>query len=151
MSYNNETKTILGWREWLSLPDLSIPAIKAKIDTGAKTSALHAFAIEAYTEDDIEMVCFKIHPLQKRQDIVISCVAPVIDQRLITDSGGHQEMRYVIRSCFSLGNYTLETEFTLTDRDTMRFKLLLGRRAMTRYIVDPSASYLQGKMPISPY
>jgi hypothetical protein len=103
-------RIILGWREWLALPDLGIPAIKAKIDTGARTSALHAFEIDSFTEGGIEQVRFKIHPIQKRSDIVLVCQAPVVDRRRVSDSGGHREMRFVIRSGITIGRINTVSE-----------------------------------------
>lgn len=145
-------KTSLGWREWISLPDLGIPAIKAKVDSGAKTSALHAFAIETDTKNAIEIVRFKIHPLQKREDIVLTCEAPVKDKRQVTDSGGHREMRFVIESHLVIGENTITVELTLTNRDSMQFRMLLGRSAMAGlFCIDPAASYLVGKKPPHPY
>ncbi len=145
-------KIMLGWREWLSLPELGIPAIKAKVDTGAKTSALHAFEIDTITEQGIEQVRFKIHPLQKRSDLVLTCQAPIVDRRKVSDSGGHREMRYVIRTKIKIGSICTEAEFTLTDRDSMQFRMLLGRTAMNHiFTVDPSSSYLEGRKPGTPY
>ena len=145
-------KIMLGWREWLSLPDLGIPAIKAKIDTGAKTSALHAFEIDSFTEQGIEQVRFKIHPLQNRSDLILTCQAPLVEQRQVTDSGGHKEIRYVIRTKFNLGVTSTMAEFTLTDRDSMKFRMLLGRTAMNKiFTVDPCSSYLEGPRPETLY
>ena len=137
----------IGWREWVALPDLGLPAIKAKVDTGARTSALHAFLIEPYTEAGVDMLRFLIHPIQKNQDLSIECRCPVHDQREVTDSGGHTEMRYVIQTRLVSGDAEWPIEMTLTNRDTMAFRMLLGRRAMEqRFIVDPAASYLRGKL-----
>lgn len=141
-----ENKIVVGWREWASLPDLDIKRIKAKVDTGARTSALHAFDLKIYTEKGAPMVWFAVHPLQKRNDIVNESGAEVIDQRWVSDSGGHREKRYVIMTDIVLGEQQWPIEMTLTNRDNMKFRMLLGRTAMMdRLIVDPSASYLQGK------
>ncbi|MET0065560.1 MAG: ATP-dependent zinc protease [Candidatus Thiodiazotropha sp.] len=136
----------IGWREWLSLPELGIPHIKAKIDTGARTSALHAFSLETYTQDDKTLVRFGIHPLQKNTEFERWCTAEVIDERVVSDSGGHQEKRYVIRTFAQLGKVRWPIEMTLTNRDSMKFRMLLGRTAMAgRFMVDPASSYLCGK------
>ena len=136
----------VGWREWLALPDLGIPAIKAKIDTGARTSALHAFEVSPYRDGGRDHVRFRLHPVQRRADIVAQCSAEVIDRRWVSDSGGHRELRYVIGTNVRLGAHTWPIELTLTDRDPMQFRMLLGRTAMRgRLIIDPKASYLFGK------
>jgi hypothetical protein len=137
----------LGWREWVSLPELGLPAIKAKVDTGARTSALHAFDIEQYTEEGIDMLRFLVHPIQKNQEFIVKCTAPMKERRQVTDSGGHREMRYVIETLIVIDNNFYPIELTLTDRDTMRFKMLLGRTALNnRAIVNPAASFNCGKM-----
>jgi hypothetical protein len=139
--------TSIGWREWVALPDLGLPAIKAKIDTGARTSALHAFLIEPYQEAGIEMLRFLIHPIQRNQEFQVECRCPVYDVREVTDSGGHREMRYVIQSNVTIGNGHWPIELTLTNRDTMSFRMLLGRKAMEeRFLVNPGASYINGKL-----
>ena len=146
MTKKNSDKTVIGWREWGSLPDLGIPALKLKIDTGARTSALHAFRLETFSEDGKRKVRFAIHPLQRRKDLEITSIAEVVDERVVTDSGGHREKRIVIKTPLLIGGESWDVEFTLTDRDTMRFRALLGRTAMEgRFIVDPEKSYLTGR------
>jgi hypothetical protein len=139
-------KELIGWREWISFPQLAIPAIKAKIDTGARTSALHAFWLEPFAEGGRRKVRFGIHPLQRNQKIEVFCEAEVIDYRLISDSGGHLELRHIIRTPYRLGVVEAETEISLTNRDSMLFRVLLGRTALgDRFLVDPAASYLNGR------
>lgn len=139
-------KLCLGWREWVALPDLGISRLKCKVDTGARTSALHAFYVETYTDGDLNRVRFGIHPLQNRTDKEVHCDAVVLDQREVTDSGGHRELRVVVQTHLVLGGTTWPVELTLTNRDSMKFRMLLGRKALEgKYIVDPAASYLSGK------
>ncbi len=148
-SAQGRARPTIGWREWVSLPGLGIPALKAKIDTGARTSALHAFEVEEYEEAGILMVRFGIHPMQKRTDVAIHCSAPVVDRRWVSDSGGHREQRWVIRTPIRLGGLEWPIELTLTNRDSMLFRMLLGRTGMERhFLVRPDASYLLGKPPL---
>ena len=134
---------MLGWREWVSLPELGLTRIKATVDTGARTSALHAFELDTYEERGVTRVRFKMHPRQYRDDIEVTCTAPVIDRRVVTDSGGHSEERYVIETPVRIADREWRIEMTLTARDNMRFRLLLGRSAMRDLVlVTPSRSYL---------
>ncbi len=140
----------IGWREWISLPELGIDRIKAKVDTGARTSALHAFKIETLRDNGRDRIRFCIHPLQRRTDIEQSCTADLVDIRNVMDSGGHREMRYVIITPVMIGDIRWPIEITLTDRDIMNFRMLLGRTAMRgRIVVNPGTSYLLGKPPKS--
>lgn len=139
---------MLGWREWIGFPDLGITLIKAKVDTGARTSSLHAFWVEAFERDGKPWVRFAIHPEQNSVEAEVRCEAPVLDQRQVRDSGGHEELRYVIETTLEIAGVRQRAEVTLTDRDTMKFRVLLGRTAMRgRYLVDPARSFLCGRRP----
>lgn len=140
-------KVLLGWQEWCALPALRIPAIKTKVDTGAKTAALHASDIELFHKHGESFVRFTIHPLQRIQTIQQHCTAPVVDQRWITNSGGHKELRYIIHTTIRLGALSWEIEISLTNRDPMVFRMLLGRNALKGHsIVDPGKILCQGRL-----
>ena len=137
---------IVGWNEWAQLPDLSIAALRVKVDTGAKTSALHA---EKITVQD-GIVSFETSADPANPGQTIACSAPIFDQRRITNSGGQSDMRYVIQTRLVLGPLNRTIEMTLKDRSRMRFRMLLGRQAFEPgMIVDPTAQYLQGKLACS--
>lgn len=141
-----EGRVIVGWCEWVGLPKLNIPQLRAKIDTGARTSVLHAFQIAPYIQSGEPWVRFGIHPRQRNMSVVQMCEAQVIDRRNISDSGGHRQMRYVIETELRLGDYYWPIELTLTARDSMAFRMLLGRSAIqNQFLVDPAHSYRIGK------
>ena len=145
MNTPSEILTV-GWREWVSLPDIGIKQIKAKVDTGARTSALHAFELRPYSEGSRDRIEFRIHPIQKDDDTIVTCNADIIDTRTVTDSGGHKEERYVIETTLCIGSHAWPIEITLTSRDDMMFRMLLGRTAIKNLAqVNPARSYLVGK------
>lgn len=123
-----------GWEEWVDLPDLGIPAIKAKVDTGARTSALHAFDIETFGSASAPKVRFTVHPIQDRDDLIIPCSAPIIDRREVTSSNGESESRFVIESKLHVAGQTWPIEITLTNRSHMSTRMLLGRQALLDHI-----------------
>lgn len=144
----NHPPMTLGWREWVALPDLGLSHIKAKVDTGARTSALHAFEISEEQREGERWVRFLMHPAQDNQESVVECRARVSDEREVRDSGGHVTLRYVIETTLVLGQHFWPIELTLTPRDDMLFRMLLGRSAMNRRcLVDPARSYLLGTRP----
>ena len=136
---------VIGWREWVALPDLAITHIKVKVDTGAKTSALHAYYVTPFEHNGQAWVRFGLHPIQEDSLTCIGCEAPVIDRRFVTDSGGHKEERFVIRTDLLLKGRRFPIEVTLTDRENMRFRMLLGRSALRNgFLVDSKKSFLLG-------
>lgn len=142
----------VGWEEWLSLPDLGLPAIKAKIDTGAKTSSLHAFDIEPFGPASRPKVRFAVHPIPGRYDLSIPCSAELLDRREVTSSNGEVELRYVIRTTATMGGHGWPIEVTLTDRGTMAYRMLLGRQALgDQVIVSPAESFCQPELDYDIY
>lgn len=132
----------LGWREWVTLPDLDVPRILAKVDTGAKTCALHTFFLEEFEKEGVPWIRFSLHPKQNDTHTVVHCETKVKDRREVTDSGGHTELRYVIETGFIVGKRKFKAEVTLTNRDNMKYRILLGRNALRRrFVVDPSGSH----------
>jgi len=136
--------SIIGWREWCALPDLQLPGVLAKIDTGAKTSSLHAFNIRTSTRGK-DWLSFSIHPVQRRRNPEIRCEALCVDLRTVTSSNGKSEERPVIETVIQIGAQRFSTEITLTNRDEMGFRMLIGRQSLSRrFVVDPSLSYACG-------
>lgn len=145
MTPQNDTKFIIGSDEWCAFLSLDIPAIKARVDSGAKTSSIHAINIERFDRDDEHWVRFDVHPLQKNRKVTVHCEAALVDQRVIKSSSGDKESRPVIRVPLTLGETTWEVEVTLTNRDTMGYRMLLGREAMMgRVMIDPQGMCLMG-------
>lgn len=141
----------VGWREWVALPALGVQRIKAKLDTGARTSAIHAWDIALRRIDGEPWVAFTLHPLQRNDRIRKACLARVVDRRYVTNSGGRRERRYVIETVLRIGKLEWPIELSITNRDEMGFRMLIGRTAMTgRLIVDPSRSYVIGKRKRKP-
>jgi ribosomal protein S6--L-glutamate ligase len=134
---------ILGWREWVSIPQLGLPAIRAKIDTGARTSALHAFSIETFGPANQPKVRFGVHPVEDRDDIEVFCTAKVTDRRQVISSNGQSEMRYIIRTPVKIGAREWSIEVSLSNRETMAHRMLLGRTALEAQAatVQPWAEY----------
>ncbi|PMG42180.1 RimK/LysX family protein [Shewanella sp. 10N.286.52.B9] len=135
---------VLGWCEWATFPEIANERVNMKIDTGAKTSCLHAFKIEPFIKNDQDWIKVWFHPQQKSLREVV-CEFAVFDRRNVKDSGGRTTSRYVIKTPIIIGEHHFDIELTLTARDNMQFRMLLGRRALSgRFLVDSSASYLLG-------
>lgn len=143
---------ILGWEEWVALPELGLPAIKAKVDTGARTSALHAVYAEPFGPAKARMVRFGVHPIPRRNDVEITCVAPLVDRREVRSSNGEREERFVIATPLRVGDRVWPIEITLTNRQMMTYRMLIGRQALAKQaLVDPSASFKQPKLRYTVY
>lgn len=140
------SRPTIGWREWLALPGLGVDRIKAKIDTGARTSSLHAFDLERFRRRGVDMVRFQIHPVQRDLVRTVAAEARLVDERWVRDSGGRATLRPVIHTDVDLLGQTWEIELTLTRRDVMGFRMLLGRQAVRRrFLIDPGRSYFGEK------
>jgi hypothetical protein len=135
-------RPVIGWREWVLLPDFLTVPIKAKIDTGARTSSIHSFGTRRFTDRGAPHVEFLVHPRQGVDTPEIACVAPVKDERWVKSSNGESEFRIVVETMARLGSIDWPIELTLADRDVMGFRMLLGREAIRRrFLVDPARSY----------
>lgn len=142
----SESLAIIGWRERVALPELGIDRITCKVDTGARSPSLHATNMETFVADSRPMVRFDVQPYRKKPDILVHCEAEVLDERVVTDSGGHRESRFVILTPVVVGGQRYQIEITLTNRESMRYRMLLGRTGLSgRFLVDSSRSYLTGK------
>ncbi len=138
---------LIGWREWCTLPQLNIPAIKAKIDTGARTSALHASDIQVHWKKGRRFIQFAVYPLQGNIQIKIHCEALLTDERMITSSNGCREHRYIIKTQIKIANQVREIELSLSNRDPLKFRMLLGREALKNLaVIDTARSFCQGRI-----
>jgi hypothetical protein len=145
---SQHSKPAIGWREWVSLPELGISSIKAKVDTGARSSSLHAYDVQTYERDGRSRVRFKVHPIQRNTATTIEADLELLDTRLVRNpgGGGREEHRPVILTDIEIGGERWPIELTLTRRDAMGFRMLLGRQAVRgRFLVDPGRSFLGGR------
>ncbi|MSW69353.1 MAG: hypothetical protein F2829_04800 [Actinobacteria bacterium] len=139
-------KVVVGWREWVALPQADVDWVKAKIDTGARSSSIHAFGLEAYEQDGAEWVRFSIHPWQRSDEDHVELSLPVLDRREVRSSNGLTEQRYAVAMDVRLAKRTITTVMTLSNRDEMGFRMLIGREALERgFLVDSALSYAGGK------
>jgi hypothetical protein len=143
----SERETV-GWREWVSLPHLDTPWIKAKIDTGARSSALHAFGLERFEREGEPWVRFEIHPWQRSSEDAVAVEAPVTNILVVRSSNGAMEERPVIATTIRIGEREVPVGMTLTRRDEMGFRLLIGRQTLRgHFVVDPDRSFISGRPP----
>ena len=142
--YSKNKLLVIGWREIVALPNLGITEVKAKIDTGARSSALHAFHLQKFQRDGQEMIRFQVHPYQRDSKHTVTTEAQLLEYREVRNSGGDAQLRPVILTNVELGGKKWEIELTLTNRDVMGFRMLLGRQAVrARFLVDPGKSFIQ--------
>jgi hypothetical protein len=140
------TAVVVGWREWVALPQAGVEWVKAKIDTGARSSSIHAFDLEAFDRDGEEWVGFSIHPWQRSDEDHVELALPVLDRREVRSSNGQVEQRYAVALDVRLAGRTITTVMTLSNRDEMGFRMLIGREALERgFLVDSSRSYAGGR------
>lgn len=150
MSTGSHSSTVVGWREWVALPVVGVDWIKAKIDTGARTSAIHAFDVEEYSESGLDRVTFSVHPWQNSDVDSVRTDAPVLDRREVRSSSGHADERLFVRMEISLAGRLVTAEVSLSNRDEMGFRMLIGREALAQgFVVDPATSYLAGRPPLA--
>lgn len=151
VTHKKKEKTKIGWKEWCALPLLNIKEIKAKIDTGASTSALHAIVLNISSYNNVDYIRFKVFPHQSDKYAAKICKAPLVAKRFIMSSNGIKEKRYVIKTTLVIGKSSFETEITLTDRSPLRYRMLIGRLALKRrFLIDPSLAHLQGRPLYNP-
>lgn len=140
-------KPVIGWREWIALPELGIDRIKAKVDTGARSSSLHAYDFRRFRRGGISWVRFRVHPVQRNHRVTVEAEARVIGQRKVRTSSGHDSLRWVVETDAMIGGERWPIEITLTRRDSMGFRMLLGRQAVRgHFMVDPGRSFINGKL-----
>ena len=148
MTKTSHSNTLIGWREWVSLPDLGVDWLKAKIDTGARTSSLHAFDIRQFQRDGEDWVRFWVKPWQESQEDAIEVECPVHDRRTVRSSSGHAQVRFVVELLIRLYDREVLAEVTLSNRDEMGFRMLIGREALRQgFVVDPARSFVGGRAP----
>ncbi|QNO37512.1 ATP-dependent zinc protease [Protaetiibacter sp. SSC-01] len=148
MSERSHSNTLAGWREWVQLPDVGVPWIKAKLDTGAQTSSIHAYDVEAFDRDGEAWVRFGIRPWQKSDADEVIVERHVVDVRRVRSSSGHVDERFVVSLPLVLVGRRVEAEVTLSNRDSMGFRMLIGREALSRgFVVDSSRSFLGDRAP----
>jgi ribosomal protein S6--L-glutamate ligase len=136
-------RLVAGWREWAQLPELGVDYIKVKIDTGAKTSSLHAFQLSTVKHGGQDYVKFDIHPIQDNDTVIYTCISPIVDYRWITSSTGHRQQRFIIETQLKIGDYNSLVQLSLANRDEMGFRMLIGRAALKKEVlVDPAHSFL---------
>jgi ribosomal protein S6--L-glutamate ligase len=138
---------IVGWKEWVSLPDLNLPAIKAKIDTGAATSSIHAHNIRYAEKEESTYVEYEVHPIQKNKKLIIYCTSPLLTKRKVKSSSGKQQVRPVVLTTIKVGNFSWIIELNLTNRDSMGMRMLIGREALYgKILVNPSSKFLHRRL-----
>ncbi|UYO98553.1 RimK/LysX family protein [Microbacterium sp. M28] len=148
MSRTLHSNTLTGWREWVSLPDAGVDWIKAKIDTGARTSSLHAYDVEEFEREGESWVRFRVKPWQESQEDTTVVECPIHDRRRVRSSSGHQQERLVVLLAIRIVDRLVVSEVTLSNRDEMGFRMLIGREALRRgFVVDPARSFLGGRAP----